>query len=119
MHQPERYIISEAADRCGLSVHQIRTYLEMQLVRACGATQGGFRLFDDRCIERLKLISSCRDAGLGLAEITDFIRAVDSGNAKQCRAAERRMRHTIVDKQTALQRCIQRMQATRETEFSV
>ncbi|EAZ97511.1 MerR family transcriptional regulator [Marinobacter sp. ELB17] len=105
--QTEGYVISEAARLCGLSVHQVRTYLDMRLVYACGTTQGGFRLFDDGCLERLKLICSCREAGLGLPEITDFIHALDTGDEQQCRAAKRQMHYTIAVKRAALHRCTQ------------
>lgn len=103
----ESYVISEAARLCGLSVYQIRTYLDMRLVYACSTTQAGFRLFDDGCLERLKLICSCREAGLGLPEITDFIHALDSGDERQCRAGERQIQHTIAVKRAALHRCTQ------------
>ena len=105
--QTEGYVISEAARFCGMSVHQIRTYLDMRLVYACGTTQGGFRLFNESCVARLKLISSCREAGLGLPEISEFIQALDSGDDRQCRAVERQIQHTIGVKRAALNRCTQ------------
>lgn len=118
--QTEGYVISEAARLCGLSVHQIRTYLDMRLLYACGTTQGGFRLFDDGCLERLKLICSCREAGLGLPEITDFIHALDNGDERQCRAVERQMQNTIAVKRAALHRCTQVLtKAARGTELTV
>ena len=105
--QKEGCVISEAARLCGLSVHQIRTYLDMRLVYACGTTQGGSRLFDDGCLQRLALIRSCREAGLGLPEIAEFIQALDNGDKGQCRAVERQIQHTIAVKRAALNRYTQ------------
>lgn len=105
--QTEGYVISEAARLCGLSVHQVRTYLDMRLVYACGKTSGGFRLFDNGCLERLKLICSCREAGLGLSEIADFIRALDNEDEQQCRQAKRQIHDTIAVKRAALHRSTQ------------
>ena len=117
--QTEGYVISEAARLCGLSVHQIRTYLDMRLVYACSTTQAGFRLFDDGCLERLKLICSCREAGLGLPEISEFIQALDRGDERQCRAVERQIQHTIAVKRAALHRCTQVLtKAARGIELS-
>jgi len=117
--QTQGYVISEAARLCGLSVHQVRTYLDMRLVYACGTTQAGFRLFGDGCLERLKLICSCCEAGLGLPEITDFIHALDNGDEQQCRAVERQIQHTIAVKKAVLNRCTQVLaKAVRGTELS-
>ena len=105
--QSQGYVISEAARRCGLSVSQIRTYLDMRLVQACGKTSGGFRLFDYRCLERLKFIGACREAGLGLPEIAEFVHALDNGDEQQCRTAKRQIQDTLAVKRAALNRCTQ------------
>lgn len=89
----EGYVISEAALFCGLSVHQIQTYLDMRLLYACGTTRGGFRLFDDDCLQRLMLISACREVGLGLPEIFEFVRALDNDDKQQCQTVEWQIRN--------------------------
>jgi len=99
------YTIADAAQKAGLSVHQVRIYLEMGLVRPCGATSGGYRLFDATCIERLRLIKACRDAELSLAEIAAVFRQVSSDELTQGRTATQLLRTRIKEKQRALSRC--------------
>ncbi len=48
----------------------------MGLLRPSATTAGGYRLFDERCVERLKLIKACRDAQINLAEIAEFVRGM-------------------------------------------
>jgi MerR family mercuric resistance operon transcriptional regulator len=79
----------------------------MRLVQACGKTSGGFRLFDYRCLERLKFIGACREAGLGLPEIAEFVHALDNGDEQQCRTAKRQIQDTLAVKRAALNRCTQ------------
>lgn len=99
------YTITRAAQRAGLTVHQVRTYLDMALVRPCGATDGGFRLLDTNCIERLKLIKACRDAELNLSEIATFVRCLDGDDRARRAAVQRILRARIQDKRQALTRC--------------
>jgi MerR family mercuric resistance operon transcriptional regulator len=102
---PDTFTLAAAAQQAGLSQHQVRVYLDMGLLRPCGATAGGFRLFDENCIRRLKLIKACRDAELNLAEIAGFVRGLDSDDPARCHAAERLLRERIQSKRLALRRC--------------
>lgn len=99
------HTLSAAAERAGLSPHQVRIYLDMGLLRPCATTAGGYRLFDERCVERLKLIKACRDAQINLAEIAEFLRGLDGSDHARCQAAERLLRARIRDKRQALARC--------------
>jgi DNA-binding transcriptional MerR regulator len=72
----ERPHAERRAKRAGLSPHQVRIYLDMGLLRPSATTAGGYRLFDERCVERLKLIKACRDAQINLAEIAEFVRGM-------------------------------------------
>ncbi len=103
--QNSLYTIASAAQRAGLTVHQVRTYLDMGLVRPCGATDDGFRLLDTNCIERLKLIKACRDAELSLSEIAAFVRGLDGDDPARRAAVQRILRARIQDKRQALSRC--------------
>jgi MerR family mercuric resistance operon transcriptional regulator len=98
--------IARAAQHAGLTVHQLRTYLDMGMVRPCGATEGGFRLLDANCIERLKLIKACRDADLSLSEIAAVVRGLDHDDPARRAAAQGMLRARIEAKQRALTRCV-------------
>lgn len=97
--------LTAAAQQAGLSSHQVRVYLEMGLLRPCGATGGGFRLFDESCIQRLKLIKAFRDAELSLADIAGFVRGLDADDPARSREAERLLHERIENKRLALVRC--------------
>ena len=59
-------------------------------------------MFDDRCLERLKFIGACREADLGLPEITEFVHALDNGDEQQCRTAKRQIQDAIAGHQYRL-----------------
>jgi MerR family mercuric resistance operon transcriptional regulator len=102
----ETYTLAEAARLAGLTAHHVRIYASMGLVEACATTASGYRLFDARCLERLKLIKTCRDAQLGLAEIAQFLRALDGDDPALRRAAERELRTRLHAQRLALARCV-------------
>lgn len=99
------YTIAKAAQRTGLTVPKCAIYLDMRLVRPCGATDGGFRLLDTDCIERLKLIKACRDAELNLSEIATFVHGLDGDDPARRAVEQRMLRARIRDKRRGLTRC--------------
>lgn len=99
------HTLSAAAERARLSPHQVRIYVDMGLLHACATTPGGYRLFDERCVERLKLIKACRDAQISLADIAEFLRSLDGSDRARCKAAERLLKARIRDRRQALARC--------------
>lgn len=99
------FTLAAAAERAGLSPHQVRIYLDMGLLRPCGLSGGGFRLFDADCIRRLALIRACRDADISLAEIGEFVRSLDGDDRARCGEVERLLTRRIGEKRRALSRC--------------
>lgn len=83
----DRYTLPQAARRAGVTVHQARTYLTMRLVAACSVSESGGRLFNEACVERLRLIASATRAGLLLNDIAPLIRALDTGQIGSVAAA--------------------------------
>ncbi|PKL95294.1 MAG: transcriptional regulator [Gammaproteobacteria bacterium HGW-Gammaproteobacteria-8] len=112
------YTLAVAAERSGLSPHQVRIYLDMGLVSPCATTDGGFRLFDADCIRRLKLIKVCRDAEIGLADIGNFIRSLDGDDHNRCREAEQLLAQRLLEKRRALERCSRALSAEVEATSS-
>ncbi|HEX7953495.1 MAG TPA: MerR family transcriptional regulator [Burkholderiales bacterium] len=47
---PVPYAISEAARHAGITVRQVRTYLNAGPVHPCASTPGGYFLFDEACV---------------------------------------------------------------------
>ncbi|MEX2586438.1 MAG: MerR family transcriptional regulator [Actinomycetota bacterium] len=68
MHQ-----IGEAADSVGLSLRTIRHYEEVGLVLPSGRTAGGFRLYTDQDIDRLRLVRHMKPLEFSLEEMRDLL----------------------------------------------
>lgn len=65
--------IGEVADAVGLSQRTIRHWDEVDLVPPSGRSAGGFRLYTEADIERLRLIKSLKPLDLSLEEIRDLL----------------------------------------------
>ena len=72
MHQ-----IGEVADAVGLSQRTIRHWDEVDLVPPSGRSAGGFRLYTDDDIERLRLAKSLKPLDLSLDEMRDLFSTRD------------------------------------------
>jgi MerR family transcriptional regulator, copper efflux regulator len=86
MHQ-----IGEVADAVGLSLRTIRYYEEAQLVVPSGRSTGGFRLYTDGDIDRLRLVKQMKPLDLTIEEMRDLLtvrdRLADPATPKRDRAA--------------------------------
>lgn len=76
----EQYLrIGELAARIGLTQRTIRYYEELGLLPAPTRTQGDYRLFSERDVDRLQKIVRLRDIfGFSLAEIRNTIEAEET-----------------------------------------
>jgi DNA-binding transcriptional MerR regulator len=72
MHQ-----IGEVADAVGLSLRTIRYYEETGLVPPSGRSTGGFRLYTDADIERLRLVKHMKPLDLTIEEMRDLLTTRD------------------------------------------
>jgi DNA-binding transcriptional MerR regulator len=70
--------IGPVAEATGLSLRTIRYYEEIGLVTPSGRSAGGFRLYDDRGIERLLLIKRMKPLGYPLEEMGQLLHLVDA-----------------------------------------
>jgi MerR family transcriptional regulator, thiopeptide resistance regulator len=61
--------VSEVAALAGVSVRTLHHYDEVGLVRPAARSAAGYRLYEDRDLERLQLVLFYRELGFGLAEI--------------------------------------------------
>lgn len=73
----EHYQIGEVAERVGLSLRTIRYYEEIGLVEPSGRTEGGFRLYTDADVERLRLIRALKPVGMSLETLGELLRRAD------------------------------------------
>jgi MerR family copper efflux transcriptional regulator len=78
------YLISELAQRAGMSTATLRFYEQEGLLPAARSA-GGYRVYDDEAAERLEFIAGGKRIGLPLAEIRDLLTAWDAGGCADLR----------------------------------
>lgn len=61
--------IGKAAERAGVSSQSVQYYLMLGLLDPTSATPGGHRLFDEKAIERIRLIKKLNATGYTLRDI--------------------------------------------------
>ena len=101
----EHYQIGEVADEVGLSLRSIRYYEEIGLVEPSGRTEGGFRLYTDSDVERLRLVKALKPVGMSLETMADLLETADLVAGSACVSgsdAEERLADVV---NIALDRC--------------
>ncbi|MFD1719560.1 MerR family transcriptional regulator [Georgenia deserti] len=73
----ERMQIGEVAERTGLSLRTIRYYGEVGLVTPSSRTEGGFRLFTERDVERLELVKQMKPLDFTVEEMREVLSVLD------------------------------------------
>ena len=101
------YGISAVAAKAGVSVHQLRIYVQLGLVAPCKMTSGGRGQYNLACVERLRLIHAAVQSGLLLGELKGFFQALDKGS---CRALQQQQA-TLIARLAARRRTAQTCQA--------
>ncbi len=76
----ERYTVSRLALDAGVSVHIVRDYLLRGLLRPVAYTTGGYGLFDDTALQRLRFVRAAFEAGIGLDALARLCRALDAAD---------------------------------------
>lgn len=69
--------IGEVADQIGLSLRTIRYYEEVGLVSPSARTAGGFRLYSETDVARLRLIRRMKPLDFSLEEMKDVLTVLD------------------------------------------
>ena len=72
MHQ-----IGEVAQTTGLSLRTIRHWDAVGLVPPSGRSAGGFRLYTDDDVERIRLVMALKPLDLSLEEMREFLDTLD------------------------------------------
>ncbi|MFR9730728.1 MerR family transcriptional regulator [Saccharopolyspora sp. MS10] len=73
----ERMQIGEVAERTGLSLRTIRYYEEVGLAVPSDRSPGGFRLYTDPDVDRLRLIMRMKPLGFQLDEMGELLAILD------------------------------------------
>jgi MerR family transcriptional regulator, copper efflux regulator len=88
--------VGELAKAVGKTVRAMHLYEELGLLVPAARSEGGFRLYGDDAIERIRWIVKLQAIGFTLAEIQGFIR--DFEDAQSGRDATTRVRAVFADK---------------------
>jgi len=70
--KPKLLPIGTAAKKAGISRQTLQYYLMVGLLEPADVTPTGRRLFDERCIERIKLINKLNISGYPLRAIREL-----------------------------------------------
>ncbi len=107
-------MIKDVACRSGFSAATLRYYEEIGLLPEATRTPAGYRLYDDRTLERLAFISRAKQLGCSLDEIADLTVAWDGG---RCGPIQDRLRAVVADKlATARQQIVELMTLTSDLQ---
>jgi len=93
----EGHRISEVAARTGFTASALRYYEDAGLVEPA-RTPAGYRIYDDRSVERLRFIARGKDLGLSLDEIATLLPAWDGDS---CADVAGRLGTQVADKLAA------------------
>lgn len=68
----DTYTIGQVAERTGFPASTLRFYEQHGLLEPAGRTDAGYRVYDDRSLERLGFIDRAKQLGCTLEEIADL-----------------------------------------------
>jgi DNA-binding transcriptional MerR regulator len=72
--------ITEMAARLGVRSDTLRYYERTRLISSAGRTSGGYRVYDDNVVDRVRFIKAAQRSGLRLWSIAELLAISDSGN---------------------------------------
>jgi len=64
--------IGEAAEKAGISRQSLQYYLMIGLLVPTESTESGRRMFDNKAVERIKLIKRMNESGYSLRDIREI-----------------------------------------------
>lgn len=95
------YKINEVSKRSGFTPATLRYYEEIGLLPEPARTASGYRMYDERTLERLAFIARAKQLGCTLEETADLVVAWDGG---QCGPIQDRLRILVAAKVDDAQR---------------
>lgn len=66
------YKIGKAAETAGVSKQSLQYYLMVGLIEPTTRSEGGQQLFDEKAIDRIRLVKRLNDSGYPLREIREI-----------------------------------------------
>jgi MerR family transcriptional regulator, copper efflux regulator len=87
--------IKQVADASGFTATTLRYYEQIGLLPEASRTPAGYRVYDQRTLDRLAFITRAKQLGCSLEEITDLTAAWDGG---KCGPIQAQLRQLVADK---------------------
>jgi MerR family copper efflux transcriptional regulator len=110
------YQIKDVADRSGFSAATLRYYEGIGLLPESTRSPAGYRLYDERTLDRLAFIARAKQLGCSLDEIADLTVAWEGG---QCGPVQDRLRAVVADKlASARQQIVELVTLTSDLEHA-
>ena len=79
MTDPERLMqIGQVSERIGLSLNTIRHYDQAGLVVPSARSQGGFRLYTEADVDKLRVIKRMKPLGFSLEEMRELLESLEA-----------------------------------------
>lgn len=103
-----RYRIAEAAERSGFAATTLRFYEDEGVLAPASRSAAGYRMYDDRDVERLRLIARAKELGCTLEEIRGLVEAWD---ADECAPVKHQLRDLVASKAVEVDRRISELTA--------
>jgi DNA-binding transcriptional MerR regulator len=94
------YRIAEVARRTGFTTPTLRYYEEIGLMPPAQRTEAGYRVYDERAVQRLLFIARAKQLGCRLEEIAELVRAWDT---EDCGPVQHRLRSRVMAKVSEVQ----------------
>lgn len=98
-----RYRIAEAADLSGFAATTLRFYEDEGVLAPAARSAAGYRIYDDRDVERLRLVARAKELGCTLEEIKGLVQAWD---ADECAPVKHQLRDLVASKAVEVERRI-------------
>ena len=95
--QRTTYQIGEPAVRSGLTPDALRYYERLGLLPPPQRSAGGFRLYEEAALDRLRVIKQAQSLGLTLEEIHTLVNYRGQGGAKRCERVRNLLRAKLAD----------------------
>ena len=90
------FTIGEVAERSGFPATTLRYYEGIGLVTPSARTGAGYRVYDDRAVDRLAFIARAKRLGCTLEEIVDLVGLWDGTG--RCDPVQRRLHELVTAK---------------------
>jgi MerR family transcriptional regulator, copper efflux regulator len=97
------FTIGEIAERSGFSTSALRYYERIGLVAPIARSEGGYRLYDDRTLDRLTFIERAKQVGCSLDDIADLVSIWDRD---ECGPVQKRFHELVTANLAAARRQI-------------